>query len=220
MTWWSRLRARYHALDALTLSDARFVVVDTETSGLDTERAELLSIGAVVIEGLRIDLAQQFECVLRADTELRTENVLIHGIGPGTLAEGSPPSQALAEFLAFVDDSPLVAFHAPFDRRILQRAVQKHLGQRLRHRFLDLAQLAPTLLPERAPEQGASLDAWLAQCQLQVEERHNAAADAMATAELLLIVLHRARAQGVETVGELDRRVAVSRRLQAMRGPR
>lgn len=217
--WWKRLvnaRARQAELDALALETARLVVVDVETTGLDTERDDLLSIGAVVIDGLRIDLRQQFERTLRRPGNQPLGNVLIHGIPPSQLSAGHAPERVLEEFLDFVGDSPLFAFHAPFDRRVLQRAIARHLAQGFNPPFADVAELAPVVYPERAPKQN-TLDPWLAAFDLQVGERHNAAADAMATAELLLILLHRARAEGTETVGALMKRATLGRRLQMMR---
>lgn len=216
MSWWRKLLP--DPTDALPLEAARLVVVDTETTGLDPERAELLSIGAVAVEQLRVDLSQQFDCVLYSKTDVTNGSVLIHGIGPAALAQGEPPHRVLGEFLRFAENSPLVAFHAGFDRRVLERAVRAHLGARLPNRFLDMAQLAPTLLKAQAPEEN-SLDAWLERFELQAIERHSAAADALATAELLLIVLHRARRDGLMTIGDLTKRVRLARRLQTMRSP-
>jgi DNA polymerase-3 subunit epsilon len=200
----------------LPLEDARLVVVDVETTGLSVRQDQLLAIGGVVIEGLRLDLGQQFECTLRIQTGRALDNVLIHGIPPEELARGRAPDRALRAFLEFVGDSPLFAFHAPFDQRVLQRACRRFLATQLRNPFLDVAELAPALLPERRPQPG-TLDGWLAEFGLSVSERHNAAADAMATAELLLILLHAARRQGIDDLDGLSTRLKISRRLQKVR---
>ena len=63
-----------------------------------------------------------------------------------------------------------------------------------RRPWLDLAPLAGALVPEAYRYGGRSLDDWLAAFGIECAIRHNAAADALATAELLL----RLRALGGE----------------------
>lgn len=71
----------------------------------------------------------------------------------------------------------MLAFHAPFDQRMLARALKESLGHRLQSLFLDVAELAPMLNPDTVLRE-AGLDDWVARFGLQVEERHHASADA------------------------------------------
>ena len=48
------------------------------------------------------------------------------------------------------------------------------------------------------------LDDWVKFFNLQVLQRHNANADALVTAELMLILLKRAKQQGIHTLADLD----------------
>ena len=188
------------------LRQQRWVVVDLETSGLNLNRDQVLSIGATVIEDGAIDLGQSFErTLLRAHTTLNP-SVLLHGLVPGAIAAGSDPAQALLDFLAFVGDSPLLAFHAPFDQHMLARALKDSLDYRLQHPFMDVAMLAPMLCPQVSPRD-AGLDQWIEHFNLQIENRHNASADALATAELALILFSRAQAQGIHTPLALQQRL-------------
>ncbi len=189
-----------------TLRAQRWVVVDLETSGLHLNRDQVLSIGAMVIEDGAIDLSQAFErTLLRTDNPL-SPSVLLHGLGPSAIAAGSDPAEALLDFMAFVGDSPLLAFHAPFDQHMLTRALKDSLGYRLQHTFMDVAALAPMLCPQ-ADLREAGLDNWIKHFNLQVEERHNASADALATAELALILFNRARAQHLDSPLALQQRL-------------
>ena len=188
------------------LRSQRWVVVDLETTGLNLNRDQVLSIGAVVIEDGAVDFSQMFERTLqRAETKL-SPSVLIHGLGPSAIAAGSDPAEALLDFMAFVGDSPLLAFHAPFDQHMLSRALKDSLGYQLAHVFLDVAAIAPLLCPE-APLREAGLDDWINHFHLQVGERHHASADALATAELMLILFSRARQQQIDTPQALQERV-------------
>jgi DNA polymerase-3 subunit epsilon len=202
-------------LGDVSLRQQRWVVVDLETSGLNLNRDLVLSIGAVVIEDGAVDFSQLFERTLqRTETKL-SPSVLIHGLGPSAIAAGSDPVEALLDFMEFVGDSPLLAFHAPFDQHMLGRALKDSLGYRLAHPFLDVADIAPLLCPE-ANIREAGLDHWLEYFNLQVGERHHASADALATAELMLILFSRARQQQIDTPQALQERLSQwKRRKQA-----
>ena len=200
-------------LGSHSLRAQRWVVLDLETSGLDTQRDQVLSIGAVVIEDGAIALGQQFERTLCRPSQKTTSSVLIHGLGPSALAAGSDPGEALLELLEFISDSPVLAFHAPFDQRMLARALKDSLGHRLQHPFLDVAELAPMLNPETVLRE-AGLDDWTARFGLQVQARHHASADAQVTAELALILFSQARRQQLDSPLLLEQRVRQWRRRQ------
>ncbi|TWC16429.1 MULTISPECIES: PolC-type DNA polymerase III [unclassified Pseudomonas] len=190
-------------LDERSLREQRWVVVDLETTGLNLNKDQVLSIGAVVIEDGAIDFSQQFERTLQCEKQKLGPSVLIHGLAPSTIAAGSEPAEALLAFMEFVGDSPLLAFHAPFDAHMLGRALKDHLGYRLQHTFLDVADLAPMLCPQAALRK-AGLDDWITAFKLQVADRHNASADALATAELALILFSRARQQQIHSPLDLQ----------------
>jgi len=196
-----------------SLRDQRWVVLDLETSGLNLNRDLVLSIGAVVIEDGAIDFSQQFECTLQRPEQKPSPAVLIHGLGPDAIAAGRAPAEALLDLMAFVGDSPMLAFHAPFDERMLGRALKESLGYRLQHPFFDVAELAPLLCPDVTLRQ-AGLDDWVGHFGLQVEERHNASADALVTAELALILFSKARRQQLDSPAALEQKCLQWRRKQ------
>jgi DNA polymerase-3 subunit epsilon len=199
------------ALGDNTLRSQRWVVLDLETSGLNTQRDQVLSIGAVVIEDGAIDFSQQFERTLYQRDHKLTSSVLIHGLGPSAIAAGCDPAEALLDLMAFIGDSPVLAFHAPFDQRMLARALKDNLGYRLQHPFIDVAELAPLLNPQLTLRE-AGLDDWTACFGLEAVERHNASADAMVTAELALILFSQARRQQLDSPAQLDQQLQRWRR--------
>lgn len=185
------------------LDQQRFVVVDLETSGLNTLKDKILSIGAVTIDQSAIALGHQFSCTLRRANHAVSESVLIHQIPPSEVAAGVRPENALLSFMEYVGSSPLLAFHASFDQRMLVREMDDAFAYPLRHAFYDVAEIAPLLYPEhgmRTP----GLDDWVKFFNLHVLQRHNANADALVTAELMLILLKRAKQQGIHTLADLD----------------
>jgi DNA polymerase-3 subunit epsilon len=195
-------RERPAVSEKIPLTQARFIVVDVETSGLNTRKDRLLAIGACAVEAMRLHAGESYETILRRDETSKRANILIHGIGPQAQAAGEEPEEALMGFLEFAGKYPLVAFHARFDQAMLDRTLREALGARLLNHWLDLAQLAPALVPE-ARLARAGLDEWLAYFGLHAHVRHRAADDAIATAELFLVLLARARARGLTAVSAL-----------------
>lgn len=176
----------------------RYVVVDVEASGLHMTRDRLISIGAVAVSGGLIDPQDTFEVLLRQDEVSSHENILIHGIGGSAQREGVEPAEALLRFLDFVGKAPLVAYHAEFDQAMIERAARCHLGTGLGLQWIDLAWVLPELYRERIDAQ-VHLDDWLALFGIGNFLRHNAVADAYATAQLLQAGLTRGAALGKES---------------------
>lgn len=132
-------RALPRANPQTPLALARLVVVDCEISGLAPATDRLLSIGAVVLDAMRIDLATGFEAVLRQGQPSTHANILIHGIGASEQQAGADPRAALIGFLEWSATAPLIAFHAPFDAAFMARAMRQHLGVDPGLLWLDLA---------------------------------------------------------------------------------
>ncbi|MCC7327013.1 MAG: 3'-5' exonuclease [Burkholderiales bacterium] len=174
----------------------RWIVVDTETSGLDPARDALLSIGAVAVDDAGIRIGDSFEVVLRNDAAGSAENVVVHGIGHGAQSEGVPTAEALPAFADYVANAPCVGFHTDFDRAVIERAFAEVGASAPAAPWLDLAQVAAALLPEQHHHGGRSLDDWLTWFAIETTSRHSAAGDALATAELLLRLRVLAAAQG------------------------
>jgi DNA polymerase-3 subunit epsilon len=205
---WSKLLGR----SALPADPGRWLVLDVESSGLDPSRDRLLALAAVALrlDGRRasIDLADSFEAVLRqpdAAGPPDRSNILVHGIGVAAQGRGVDPAAALGGFEAFAGSSPLLGFHVEFDRVLIDRAMQAALGRRLRNRWLDIADIAAVLRPQWGAR---TLDDCLQACRIECAQRHQAAADTLATAELLLHLLPAARAEGAADFRGLSRLAA------------
>lgn len=197
-----RLVARWRDDDR---HDARVVVLDTETSGLDMQRDELLAIGAVGVDDAGIRVEDSFEVVVRPDGPVSRENVAIHGIGGELQRGGVAPRDALASFVSYVGGAPIVAFHAAFDRAMIERALWRTGVRADPWRWLDAAELAATLRPDEHKRGLRALDDWLAHFSIGHSSRHTAAGDAAATAELFLRLRALADKQGRRSHASLAR---------------
>ena len=183
------------------LASQRLVVVDVEASGLDPARDRLISIGAVAVRGGLVRLDETFEVVLRQDEPSAGDNILVHRIGGTAQTGGREPAAGLLDFLGYCGKDPLVAFHAAFDRLLIERAMRGALRYRPENAWLDVAVLAPALFPGRTA--GRTLDDWLSAFGIENHARHNALADAVATAHLLLAVMARAQSQDISSPAQL-----------------
>lgn len=188
MNWGERLRGWFGALAAV--DEDRWVVLDVETSGLDPQRDRLLAIAAIAIEvdwparRLSITPGDSFEVVLRqSEVASAKDNILLHGIGVQRQREGEPMADGLCAFARFAGNSPLLAFHAPFDQAIIGRFVQAHLGAPLPNRWVDIEQLCAV---SHEKVRARALDEWMAHFGIVCANRHQAAADTLAECELLL----------------------------------
>ena len=215
----SLLQRWFGSTGSAAVSATRWVVVDVETSGLDLRHDRLLAIAAIALQldgeaTPKIALADSFEAVLRQDPlPADKDNILLHGIGVGEQRAGAPAAEVLTAFERWVADAPLIAFHAAFDQTMIQRAMQAALGRSLTGSWLDLEPVADALYPEVG---GRALDDWLTHFGIECAVRHQAAADTLATAELLLRLWPAARDQRCTSLRALTR-LAQQRRWLAQR---
>jgi DNA polymerase-3 subunit epsilon len=180
------------------LADARWVVIDCETSGLDPARDRLLAVGAVGVNASRISMGDAFTAVLAQDQASDSANILVHGIGGDAQRGGLPAVEALRGLRSCMGDAVPVAFHAAFDRAVLKRAFAQAGLPELPSRWMDLAELLPALFPADGKSLHA-LDDWLARFGIEAHARHDALGDAFATAQLLLVALAQAGRQGIDS---------------------
>jgi len=184
--------------------EARLVVVDVETTGLNLAKDRLIAIGAVALRHGKIDLDDSFEIIVQQQNASTKDNILIHGITGTAQQAGVSPVEALLGFLEYLGKSPLIAFHVTFDQTMIRRALKEYLGFDFKHTWLDLAYAVPALYPDKA-RRFRALDDWIGYFGIQNFARHSALADALATAQLLQVAGARARSQEVHQLkGLLD----------------
>ncbi|MFN7086846.1 MAG: PolC-type DNA polymerase III [Burkholderiales bacterium] len=186
------------------LHGLRYVVVDVESSGLNPFRDKLISIGAVAIIDGVIRFDHGFDAVLRQETPSDHSNILVHGIGGTAQTNGRHAADVLVDFLGFAGKAPLIGFHAEFDKVMMKRAMRNALRLDLPNVWLDVAILAQALFAERASA-AHSLDEWLREFGIDNHARHEAVADALATAQLFQIMIAQAMCTGIKSCAELIR---------------
>jgi len=194
------------------IGDVRFVVFDSETSGLDLAKNRLLSIAGVAMAGPEVQLDDAFEAMVVQPDVGGANAAVVHGLVSNDLAGGLPEDEAAARFLAFAGGAVLVAHHAAFDIQMLRKAIASHRGAKVWNPTIDTAQLAERvevgpMSSNRATGTNQSaayrLDSLVARYGIDVAERHTAAGDALATALLFQRLLKKAEHRGIHTLGDL-----------------
>jgi DNA polymerase III subunit epsilon len=121
---------------------------------------------------------------------------------------------AHAAFERWAGRSPLLAFHAAFDRTMIEQAMKAEGHRTLNNRWLDLEPVAAVLHPGLGAR---ALDDWLGHFGIACAVRHQAAADTLATAELLLRLWPAARRQHCASFAGLSALARQQRWLQRSR---
>lgn len=168
--------------------DGRWVVVDVESTGLDPRSDRLVAIAGVALhfsEGApRVVADDSFEVVVQAaGPGFDRANILVHGVGVGAQRRGVELPQALQAFERWAGPALRAGFHVDFDRVLIERARRTAGLARERAHWLDLAPLAAATHPQ---VRARALDEWLEHFGIACLARHEAVADTLATAELLL----------------------------------
>ncbi|QID34001.1 3'-5' exonuclease [Pampinifervens florentissimum] len=162
--------------------DLCFVVFDTETTGLDLKKDEALSIGAVKIENLRVDLSKNFYALLKPTREYN-ESIKVHGITPEDLRNARARKEICMEFLEYAKGCILAGYFLQIDMAMLKRLIKEECGFSLKAYALDLLDLVEH--KGKVP----SLEELLKIFKLPISTQHNALEDAYMTALLLLRLL-------------------------------
>ena len=189
------------------LEDVRFVVLDTETTGLDPARDRVLEVAAVGVLGSSIAVSDGLD--LRVRQHLTTPGgVEVHEITPGEAAKGLPEKDVARRLLAFLGGAVLIGHHVAFDVAVLDRLLRRSLGLPLLNRSYDTLALAGRvdrrlLDPEAGSRDQLGLEALCARYGVEIEGRHTAMGDAFATALLFMKLLARLKERRVRTLGDL-----------------
>lgn len=175
--------AQWHTLPAPDLArthfETRYVVLNTEASGLDVEKNRLLSVAAIALDGGTLGAAESYYASLQPD-----------------------PGRVLTNLLTFSGSGPIVVFNAGLNRTLLERAFESHLGLVPDWTWLDLHCLLPTLFDERFDARARLAD-WMSMFGIETFQRHHALGDAYAIAQLMLAVQARALKRGFVSVRQL-----------------
>ncbi|REG83536.1 3'-5' exonuclease [Algoriphagus antarcticus] len=191
-----------------SLDQLEFTVFDTETTGLSIKDDYILSLGAVKIRDQRILIETVLELYPNSSKSGK-KTAAIHGL---IERENQIQIRDFAEqSLEYFGNSILVAQHIGFDSEMMQKACRPFGLEKLPNPMIDTMsfairlELGPHADQSQVKPEDYGLDALCHRYLIPTEDRHTAAGDAFLTAQLLLKLLKKAQARGIENFGQLIR---------------
>jgi DNA polymerase-3 subunit epsilon len=216
---WSRRNLGWGPPGAdLPIPELRFTVLDTELTGLDARRDDIISIGALHMQGSRIELGSAFQELVKPSATLDARTVVIHGITPSELEAMPPIGEVLASFLDYAAGTVLVGHCLSIDLAFLNRDSKRSRMEPFRNAAVDTLSMYGWLRRRSIDHPAFALELPvpslfdLAEAfEIPVEEAHSAIGDAYVTAQLFQRFLPFLQQVGVGSLAGL-RRVGNPRR--------
>jgi len=165
-----------------------YVVFDTETTGLDTKKDEIISIGAVKIKKGKILLNDTLHIYVQTSKKLDAANVSIHKIRDHDLKDALTPKEAVEKFLYFIGSAPLVGYYIKFDVMMINKILKPMLGINLPNKQIEISTLYYDQKKQAFGKTDIDLRFETMQKELNIPllEKHDALNDALMSALIFL----------------------------------
>jgi DNA polymerase-3 subunit epsilon len=194
----------------IPITEANYVVLDTELTGLDRKKDAILSVGALKMAGGRIDMGRTFYQLVNPGREMGTANVVIHQITPSEILEKPAIDSVIREFLDFCGDDVLIGHYISIDLAFLNREAIRVAGEAVHNPVLDTLVMVDWLrwnIPNTDSHALNPVNYQLYEIakdlDIPVQGAHNALMDAFMTAQVLQRLLPKLEKCGIRTLGQL-----------------
>lgn len=178
------------------LLESDFVVVDVETTGAKTPPCRITEIGAYRVSRGRI--VAEFQTLVNPETTIPPFIVQLTGITDEMVKDAPLFADVAHAWLDFADEAVLVAHNAQFDVRFLNHELARiYPGRRMANSQLCTVKLSRRIFPGLV---NYRLHTVAEHFSIPIYNRHRAAGDALATAEIFLRMLARLDQHGVRDV--------------------
>ena len=165
-----------------------YVCLDCETSGLNSKKDEILSIGAVHIKDNKILMRKTFNIFLKPSKNINVESIKIHHIRPVDLKNGIDAQEAIYQLLDFIGSRPIVGYYIKFDVAIISRYTKEFIGIKLPNKTIEVSSMYYNTIRKRSDCQFVDLrfDTILKKLDIPILGKHDALNDALMTAMIFL----------------------------------
>ena len=187
-------RARGNTLDQLS-----YIIVDTETTGLEPAQSELTEIGAIKVEGK--ELKDIFSSLIHPKKPISPEITRLTGIDDELVRDYPPAADVLAKFFEFIGSAILVAHNVEFDIPFLKHHLKIENDKELTNETICTVKVSRYLLPQLPNHKLHTVANHLG---LVVANRHRAMGDAELTYQVWLKFLDLLRDKGINHKPDLD----------------
>ncbi|OWY59152.1 endonuclease, partial [cyanobacterium TDX16] len=170
------------------LADVTFVVVDLETTGGDPNTCGITEVGAVKLQGGRC--VGTFHTMVDPGRAIPPSITVLTGITQSMVLRAPRIEAVLPSLLEFLGGGVIVGHNVRFDVAFLDAALLRTDRPRLPNRRVDTVRLARRLLADEVRNHRLGT---LAQAlDLPHQPNHRALDDALATGDLLHVLVERA----------------------------
>jgi DNA polymerase-3 subunit epsilon len=188
--WWRRrLRDPSFAFLFEPCHGDEAVCIDCETTGLEVATAQLLSVGAIRLEGDTLLTSDRLDILIRPEGALNEATVTIHQLRAVDVAQGLAWDEAMRRVLEFIGPRPLVGYFLEFDVAMLNKYARRLIGCPLPNRQIEVSRLYYEWRAQQLPP-GANIDlrfeAIRERLDLPRRAAHDAFNDALLTAMMYL----------------------------------
>lgn len=167
------------------LKDLDFVVVDVEATGAKTPPNRLIELGAYRIRGGRI--VDKFLSLVNPEIPIPRFVASLTGISNDMVKNAPVFAEVAPQWLDFVSDSVLVAHNAPFDTSFLNHEISRvYANHRMVNPHLCTVRLSRRAFPDLSNHR---LETIAHHFSIPIASRHRAGSDALATAEIFIVLL-------------------------------
>ncbi len=195
------------------LAEYEYVVWDTELTGLNKRKDEIISIGAIRISELQIDLNHTFHSLIRPVNIDANQATLVHRITPEQLKKASLLEHVLPQFIEFCGQAVLIGHFVNLDLFFLGQATKQEFSGTVANPFLDTMILSKAFRElqsrkyKRCFNSSTSLvlDDLTTEFNLPRFKPHDALEDALQTAYLFLYLVKKLQEYGVYTLQDITR---------------
>ncbi|EAR01045.1 PolC-type DNA polymerase III [Maribacter sp. HTCC2170] len=186
--FWKSYKALFKNTLSQNLDEVRFIVFDTETTGLDIVNDRILSIGAISVFSGKLDIGDSLEIYLKQKI-FKAESVEIHGILKEGSIEKHTEEEAIISFLKYIENGILVAHHAAFDIAMINAGLRRMGLPKLKNKVLDTGVLFKKTTLCEDKNKIYSLDYLSGIFKFRNHDRHTSSGDAFLTGMILLKIL-------------------------------
>ncbi len=181
------------------LHEVTFCVVDIETTGGAAADGGITEVGAVRLRGG--ENLGTFQTLVNPGRSIPTGITVLTGITESMIAPAPRIEPVLAAFAEFLGDAVVVGHNVRYDLGFLNAAFERAGYPRLANRSIDTCALARRLVRDEVPD--CKLGTLAARFRLPNQPSHRALDDALATGDLLHLLLERAGSLGVTGLDDL-----------------
>jgi DNA polymerase-3 subunit epsilon len=181
------------------LSDVTFCVIDLETTGGDRNNDFITEVGAIKVRGG--ECLGTFQTLVNPGRAIPAMITVLTGITDAMVMPAPRIEGVLAALIEFCGDAVIVGHNVRFDVGFLNAALARSQRPKLSNATVDTVALARRLVRDEVPD--CRLGTLASRFRLDHQPSHRALDDALATADLLHLLIERAATFGVMGLDDL-----------------